>query len=106
LVCRETAGLLRGVLPWGVLRRAARRLEARGELLGGRFVAGLSGEQFALPAVPDLLSDPPVVNEPLLLVRGDPLVQVAGQVSGLAVLEPDGQGVRWLPTPEAVQAAS
>ena len=26
-----------------------RRLEARGELRGGRFIAGLSGEQFALP---------------------------------------------------------
>ncbi len=26
-----------------------RRLEARGEIRGGRFVAGLSGEQFALP---------------------------------------------------------
>ena len=26
-----------------------RRLEARGEIRGGRFVAGFSGEQFALP---------------------------------------------------------
>ncbi len=26
-----------------------RRLEARGEIRGGRFVAGMSGEQFALP---------------------------------------------------------
>jgi ATP-dependent Lhr-like helicase len=25
------------------------RLEARGEIRGGRFIAGLSGEQFALP---------------------------------------------------------
>ena len=29
--------------------RVYRRLEARGEIRGGRFVAGLSGEQFALP---------------------------------------------------------
>jgi ATP-dependent helicase Lhr and Lhr-like helicase len=29
--------------------RVCRRLEARGELRGGRFIAGLSGEQFALP---------------------------------------------------------
>jgi ATP-dependent helicase Lhr and Lhr-like helicase len=29
--------------------RAYRRLESRGEIRGGRFVAGFSGEQFALP---------------------------------------------------------
>jgi ATP-dependent Lhr-like helicase len=31
------------------LLRVYHRLEARGEIRGGRFVAGLSGEQFALP---------------------------------------------------------
>ena len=35
--------------PWRELLRVYRRLEARGEIRGGRFVAGLSGEQFALP---------------------------------------------------------
>ncbi len=35
--------------PWRELVRVYRRLEARGELRGGRFVAGLVGEQFALP---------------------------------------------------------
>jgi ATP-dependent Lhr-like helicase len=35
-------------LPWRELLRALRRLEARGEIRGGRFVAGVSGEQFAL----------------------------------------------------------
>jgi len=35
--------------PWRELVRVCRRLEARGELRGGRFIAGLSGEQFALP---------------------------------------------------------
>lgn len=35
--------------PWRDLVRVCRRLEARGEIRGGRFVAGLSGEQFALP---------------------------------------------------------
>jgi ATP-dependent Lhr-like helicase len=34
--------------PWRELLRVYHRLEARGELRGGRFVAGLSGEQFAL----------------------------------------------------------
>ena len=36
---------------------APRRLEARGEIRGGRFVAGVSGEQFALPEAVGLLRD-------------------------------------------------
>jgi ATP-dependent Lhr-like helicase len=36
-------------LPWRVLLRFYHRLEARGDIRGGRFVAGISGEQFALP---------------------------------------------------------
>ncbi len=35
--------------PWRDLLRVFHRLEARGEIRGGRFIAGLSGEQFALP---------------------------------------------------------
>ncbi len=35
--------------PWRELLTAFRRLETRGEIRGGRFVAGFSGEQFALP---------------------------------------------------------
>jgi ATP-dependent Lhr-like helicase len=35
--------------PWHVLLRAYRRLEAQGHIRGGRFVAGVSGEQYALP---------------------------------------------------------
>jgi ATP-dependent Lhr-like helicase len=34
---------------WRDLLRVYRRLEARGEIRGGRFVSGFSGEQFALP---------------------------------------------------------
>ncbi|TCV92769.1 Lhr family ATP dependent helicase [Luteibacter rhizovicinus] len=34
---------------WRELRRVYHRLEARGEIRGGRFVEGLVGEQFALP---------------------------------------------------------
>jgi ATP-dependent Lhr-like helicase len=37
------------VAPWRELARELRRLEARGEIRGGRFVNGMSGEQFALP---------------------------------------------------------
>jgi len=35
--------------PWRELAMVYRRLEARGEIRGGRFVSGFSGEQFALP---------------------------------------------------------
>jgi len=35
--------------PWRELVRVYRRLEARGEIRGGRFIAGATGEQFALP---------------------------------------------------------
>jgi ATP-dependent Lhr-like helicase len=36
-------------VPWRDLLLVYRRLEARGEIRGGRFVAGVTGEQFALP---------------------------------------------------------
>jgi ATP-dependent Lhr-like helicase len=35
--------------PWHALLRVLRRLEAQGHVRGGRFVAGVSGEQYALP---------------------------------------------------------
>jgi len=35
--------------PWWQLLRVYRRLETRGEIRGGRFVAGFAGEQYALP---------------------------------------------------------
>ena len=44
LLARET-----GAPAWRVLLDVYRRLEARGEIRGGRFVSGLQGEQFALP---------------------------------------------------------
>jgi ATP-dependent Lhr-like helicase len=43
--------------PWRDLLRVYRRLEARGEIRGGRFVAGFSGEQFALPEAVGLLRE-------------------------------------------------
>ncbi|HEX4025657.1 MAG TPA: DEAD/DEAH box helicase [Steroidobacteraceae bacterium] len=45
LLAREAAWLP----PWYLLLRAYRRLEAQGHIRGGRFVAGASGEQYALP---------------------------------------------------------
>jgi ATP-dependent Lhr-like helicase len=42
-------------VPWRDLVRVYRRLEARGEIRGGRFVSGFSGEQYALPEAIGLL---------------------------------------------------
>ncbi len=41
--------------PWRDLLTVYRRMEARGELRGGRFVSGFVGEQFARPEALDLL---------------------------------------------------
>jgi ATP-dependent Lhr-like helicase len=43
--------------PWRELLMSYRKLEARGEVRGGRFVAGFSGEQFALPDAVGTLRD-------------------------------------------------
>jgi ATP-dependent Lhr-like helicase len=53
LLQREAAWLP----PWRDLLRVLRRLEARGDIRGGRFVAGPSGEQFALPEAVAMLRD-------------------------------------------------
>ena len=46
-----------GLPPWRELFYVYRRLEARGDIRGGRFVSGFAGEQFALPeAAADLRS--------------------------------------------------
>ena len=51
-------------VPWRLLLRALRALELRGEVRGGRFVAGWSGEQYALPqAVAQLRAARPSSNQ-------------------------------------------
>jgi ATP-dependent Lhr-like helicase len=65
----------RVAVPWREIARACRLLEMRGDVRGGRFVAGFSGEQFALPeAVPFLRR---IRNEapgaPLTVSAADPL---------------------------------
>jgi ATP-dependent Lhr-like helicase len=44
-------------VPWRDVIRSLRRFEARGQAMGGRFVAGMSGEQYALPEAAALLAD-------------------------------------------------
>src|SRR6185312_10642131 len=62
--------------PWRELLFCYRRLEARGEIRGGRFVAGLSGEQFAVPEAVGLLREVrrrPRAAEYVSLSAADPL---------------------------------
>ena len=53
LLAREAAWLP----PWREILTCCRRLEARGEIRGGRFVAGFPGEQYAAPEAIGLLRD-------------------------------------------------
>jgi ATP-dependent Lhr-like helicase len=61
--------------PWRLLLRYLRRMEDRGEVHGGRFVDGFSGEQFALPEAVGLLRN----------VRGD---QNARQLAVISAADP------------------
>ncbi len=55
VVCRAVLAAERGLPPWRDLLGMLRRLEARGEVRGGRFVAAFTGEQFALPEAVETL---------------------------------------------------
>ena len=80
---RETA-----LPPWRYLLWALRRMEARGEVRGGRFVAGFSGEQFALPeavtALRKMKKQSPGA-EIVVVAASDPLNLVGIVVPGLRI---------------------
>lgn len=74
--------------PWRDMLTVLRRMEARGEIRGGRFVAGFTGEQYALPeavdglrglrreqpdlAAPDVAASDPLYMTGILLPRPVP----------------------------------
>jgi ATP-dependent Lhr-like helicase len=63
-------------VPWRDLLRVLRRLEARGEIRGGRFVGGFSGEQFATAEAVQLLRSirrAPADGSMISLSAADPL---------------------------------
>jgi ATP-dependent Lhr-like helicase len=55
VVFRKTLAREKLPVPWRDIARACRVLEARGDIRGGRFVAGFDGEQYALPEAVELL---------------------------------------------------
>jgi ATP-dependent Lhr-like helicase len=106
LVAREAL-----LAPWRDVLRAFRRLEARGDIRGGRFVGGFSGEQYALTEAVGLLraarreegrgelvtisgADP--LNLAGIITPGDPVPAVAGNRllyrDGIPVAVKEGEG--------------
>jgi ATP-dependent Lhr-like helicase len=75
VVFRKTLAREKLPLPWRDIVRTLRTLESRGEVRGGRFVAGFDGEQYALPEAVALMralrrkTDP----SPLAVSAADPL---------------------------------
>jgi ATP-dependent Lhr-like helicase len=67
LLVRETF-----TVPWREVLWALRRMEARGTIRGGRFVAGFTGEQYALPEAVELL------RSVRRMKRSDETVRVSG----------------------------
>lgn len=74
---------------WRDLLRMLRRLEARGDVRGGRFVTGFSGEQYALPEAVESLRlmrnqtrDAKQAEEVVVLAASDPVNLVGFVVPG------------------------
>jgi ATP-dependent Lhr-like helicase len=79
VIFRKTLTREKQPIPWRDIARACRALEARGDIRGGRFVAGFDGEQYALPEAVPLLRDVrkrgerPLGSPPLSVSAADPL---------------------------------
>ncbi|MGK9047788.1 DEAD/DEAH box helicase [Stutzerimonas chloritidismutans] len=74
--------------PWRDLLRVYHRLEARGEIRGGRFVSAVAGEQFALPEALGLLREVrkrPLTGEMLAVSAVDPFNQLGTLLPGSRV---------------------
>ena len=93
LLARETI-----VPKWRELLIAFRRLEDRGEVRGGRFVAGFVGEQFALPVAVESLRamrKQESAGETITLSAADPLNLVGILVPGERVPAISGRFVAY-----------
>jgi ATP-dependent Lhr-like helicase len=101
VIFRELCARERAMPSWRAVLFALRRLEARGEIRGGRFVQGFIGEQFALPEAVDTLRSVrrrPSNGEPVVIAAADPLNLVGiltqdarvSPFSGLVIAYRDG----------------
>jgi ATP-dependent Lhr-like helicase len=82
---------------WRDLLGILRRLEARGEVRGGRFVNGFGGEQFALPEAADSLrASRSRESQDIIAVAGaDPMNLVGITIPGERVAAVPGKEVRY-----------
>jgi ATP-dependent Lhr-like helicase len=74
--------------PWRELSRVLRRFEARGDVRGGRFVASITGEQFALPEALTLLRETrraPATAHFVSISASDPLNVVGTLLPGAKI---------------------
>jgi ATP-dependent helicase Lhr and Lhr-like helicase len=93
LLTRET-----NAAPWRELARVYRRLEARGEIRGGRFVTGMSGEQFALPQAVERLREirrTPADGTLIVLSTADPLNLTGILTTGERLRAVAGNRIAW-----------
>lgn len=84
LLARESDALP----PWRELLRCYHRLEARGEIRGGRFIDDLTGEQFALPEALSALRQVrqrPLDGRLIVVSASDPLNLVGSVLPGAKV---------------------
>ena len=83
IMCRRLIAREPYRVRWRELLQVYRRLEARGEVRGGRFVSGLSGEQFALPEAVELarqIRRTRPGGDPITINAADPL-NLAGLIT-------------------------
>ncbi len=109
LLARESV-----VSSWRDLLVCYRRMESRGELRGGRFVAGFTGEQFALPDALEALralKKRPESQQEIKISAADPLnlagvilpgPRIAGVPSNFVVFR-DGMVVRTVTSRETIE---
>ena len=115
VVCRSVLQRESAVPGWRDLLGVYRRLEARGEIRGGRFVGALGGEQFALAEAVEMLRrcrHETAANDWIVLSAADPLnlagiLTPGGRVAavhrhrllyrgGVAVATLTAAGLQWL----------
>ncbi len=96
VLCRDVLARESNAPKWRDLVGMLRRLEARGEVRGGRFVSGLGGEQFALPeAVASLREARHERDDGVMCVAAsDPMNLVGYLIPGDRVAAVPGRWVR------------
>jgi ATP-dependent Lhr-like helicase len=99
IVFRDLLAREMNMPPWRSLLGVYRRLEARGEIRGGRFVNGFVGEQFALPnaveAVRETRRNAAMQDSPVIVSAADPLNLVGIITPGARVSPYSNQAIAY-----------